>query len=224
LSKHQKFIKELNSSGKNLATVQTEWHNYYLGLSEEEKKEVWDEFYASQDVIKEQLETQQGSNNQSTQQVTSKNLKDKFKHKVSAGGKLKAKHHIQSLLFGLGIGFIALLILLFGFFNEVIIAPFIQPSRANPNTPIIVSSDSITASSQPEVIIPKINVQIPVNYGVNTTNESVIENSLENGVVHYPTTSVPGQNGNAAFFGHSSNNIFNKGKYKFAFVLLRTLK
>jgi LPXTG-site transpeptidase (sortase) family protein len=34
---------------------------------------------------------------------------------------------------------------------------------------------------------------------------------------------MPGQTGNTAFFGHSSNNIFNKGKYKFAFVLLHTL-
>jgi LPXTG-site transpeptidase (sortase) family protein len=42
-------------------------------------------------------------------------------------------------------------------------------------------------------------------------------------VVHYPTTVLPGQQGNAAFFGHSSNNIFNSGKYKFAFVLLHTL-
>jgi LPXTG-site transpeptidase (sortase) family protein len=34
---------------------------------------------------------------------------------------------------------------------------------------------------------------------------------------------MPGQLGNTAFFGHSSNNIFNQGKYKFAFVLLHTL-
>jgi sortase A len=42
--------------------------------------------------------------------------------------------------------------------------------------------------------------------------------------VHYPSTVLPGQNGNAAFFGHSSNNIFNPGKYKFAFVLLHELQ
>lgn len=42
-------------------------------------------------------------------------------------------------------------------------------------------------------------------------------------MVHYPTTVMPGQIGNTAFFGHSSNNIFNPGKYKFAFVLLHTL-
>jgi LPXTG-site transpeptidase (sortase) family protein len=47
---------------------------------------------------------------------------------------------------------------------------------------------------------------------------------LEEGVLHYPTTVKPGEHGNAAFFGHSSNNIFNKGKYKFAFVLLNRLE
>jgi sortase A len=41
--------------------------------------------------------------------------------------------------------------------------------------------------------------------------------------VHYPSTVLPGQNGNAAFFGHSSGNIFNNGKYKFAFTLLHDL-
>ena len=39
----------------------------------------------------------------------------------------------------------------------------------------------------------------------------------------YPTTALPGQKGNAAFFGHSSNNIFNPGQYKFAFLMLNEL-
>jgi LPXTG-site transpeptidase (sortase) family protein len=105
----------------------------------------------------------------------------------------------------------------------VVISPFIQPGRASADTPIIVSNDGVAPSPDPQVIIPKINVQIPVNYSETSTNEADIENDLEDGVVHYPSTVVPGQNGNAAFFGHSSNNIFNKGKYKFAFVLLHTL-
>jgi sortase A len=74
------------------------------------------------------------------------------------------------------------------------------------------------------VIIPKINVEIPVVYGVNTIDESAIDTALENGVVHYADTALPGQNGNLVIVGHSSNNIFNKGKYKFAFVLLNRLE
>jgi sortase A len=112
---------------------------------------------------------------------------------------------------------------LFGFFNEVIISPFIQPSRKISETPIIVDTASAPVSSNPEVIIPKINVEIPVDYSQTTTDESAIENALDKGVVHYPTTVMPGQAGNTAFFGHSSNNIFNPGKYKFAFVLLHKL-
>ena len=225
-SKHQLFIRNLHDSGQNLASIQTAWHDYYQNLPEHEKHEVWDEFYDSQKYLKHPASSSHSSHNQRTLKDTKKprTLKEKVNNHVSAGGKLKAKHHLQSLLFGLGMGFVVLLVLLFGFFNEVVIAPFVQPSRANANAPLIVSSDSITPSAQPEIIIPKINVQIPVNYGVKTIDESAVENSLESGVVHYPTTSVPGQKGNSAFFGHSSNNIFNKGKYKFAFVLLRTLE
>ncbi|HSX35424.1 MAG TPA: class D sortase [Patescibacteria group bacterium] len=144
------------------------------------------------------------------------------KVRASNNAKLKARHHLQSLAFGFGLGALVLLIFLFSFFNQVIITPFIQPSAHAAATPIILSGDSVAPSSTPEVIIPKINVEIPITYGTSS-NENDIENSLEDGVVHYPTTSVPGQLGNAAFFGHSSNNIFNPGKYKFAFVLLHTL-
>jgi sortase A len=73
------------------------------------------------------------------------------------------------------------------------------------------------------VTIPKINVQIPIDFSVNSYDENVIENDLNSGVIHYPNTVLPGQNGNAAYFGHSSGNIFNNGKYKFAFTLLHDL-
>lgn len=239
LSKHQKFMAELSNSAKDLATIQTEWHNYYQKLSDREKHQVWQEFYSSQSAITGQpapVSPQSLAEHKHQAAATSRQKRKKIrdarstkevqaviKDKVSAGGKLEAKHHLQSLFFGLGIGLIVVIIFMFGFFNEVIIAPFIQPSRATASTPLIVSSDSIAPTDSPQVIIPKINVQIPVDYNQNTTDENVIENALEDGVVHYPTTSLPGQKGNTAFFGHSSNNIFNKGKYKFAFVLLHTL-
>jgi sortase A len=238
-SKHQQFMYDLGTSGKDLASIQTEWHAYYEGLPDKEKHAVWQEFYASQSALV------QNAHHPEPAQVLAKNrhraagvrrtpaklrdsrstkdIQEALRDKVTAGGTLKAKHHLQSLLFGLGMGLIVIIIFLFGFFNEVFIAPFIQPSRAAAATPLIVSSDGVAPTNDPEVIIPKINVQIPVNYNQTSTDEAAIENDLENGVVHYPTTVLPGQVGNAAFFGHSSNNIFNKGKYKFAFVLLHTL-
>lgn len=238
-SKHQQFMYDLGTSGKDLATIQTEWHEYYQSLPAEEKYQVWQEFYASQSLLTGQPPAGQApaqklaKHKQQAARPRSRKPRDSrrteavraaIRDKVSAGGKLDAKHHLQSLLFGLGMGLLVLIIFLFGFFNEVIIAPFIQPGRAATNTPLIVNNGNSTVSAaNPEVIIPKINVEIPVIYNETSTNESVIEGDLQNGVVHYPTTALPGQTGNAAFFGHSSNNIFNKGKYKFAFVLLHTL-
>jgi sortase A len=152
-------------------------------------------------------------------------IKRAIKRKVADRADKLSRHqrqNLRSVFFGLTCGFSALFIIMFSFFNEVIIAPFIQPGRADA-TPIIVDDSTAVASGVPKVIIPKINVQIPVVYNATSDDESVIEGALLQGVVHYPTTVLPGQTGNAAFFGHSSNNIFNKGQYKFAFVLLHTL-
>lgn len=142
---------------------------------------------------------------------------------ISAQKQAKAKQHLRSLFFGVVSGAIVLLIVLFGLFNEMVIAPFIRPSQSASATPIILSTNGVAPTSTPEVIIPKINVQIPVDYSLTSNDEESVQKGLENGVVHYPTTVKPGEKGNAAFFGHSSNNIFNPGKYKFAFVLLKEL-
>jgi LPXTG-site transpeptidase (sortase) family protein len=234
-SKHQEFIINLKNSGKTIAEIQTEWHKYYLGLSDIDKNAVWQEFYDSRSMLNRDSQPSNDPvllsehkheviKNSRSKSAEKRSIKHSLKDKATANGQIKAKHNLQSLAFGLSVGAIFLLIFMFSFFNQVIITPFIEPSTLNANTPIILASgNNIAPSSTPEVIIPKIDVQIPVNYTVNTTNENVIENDLESGVVHFPTTVLPGQNGNAAFFGHSSNNIFNPGKYKFAFVLLHTL-
>jgi LPXTG-site transpeptidase (sortase) family protein len=253
-SKHQQFMHDLASSGKSLADIQTAWHNYYISLSDAEKHQVWQEFYAGNGPSQPQLQPQTlpavrntiplaprqattaSAHYRAAQKLppTPKPKRTKPKHATSAAGqklikniqtrrKLEAKHHLQSLVFGLSMGMLVIFIFLFGFFNEFIIAPLIQPSRHASATPLILSSDGVAPTPNPEVIIPKINVELPVDFSQTSTDENTIENALENGVVHYPTTAMPGQNGNTAFFGHSSNNIFNKGKYKFAFVLLHEL-
>jgi len=252
-SKHQQFMYELSTSGKSLAEIQTEWHSYYAGLPDSEKHQVWQEFYeTTAKVTGRQIETPTPKPTVQENKVeadgsginvgqfqpkelptnrrmraidrrTSTEIKKAIRNKISAGGKLKARHHIQSLVFGLGMGSLVIFIFLFGFFNQVIIAPFIQPGRNTSDTPIILDPNGAAPSPNPEVIIPKIDVEIPVIYSQTSINEADIENSLQDGVVHYPTTVMPGQIGNAAFFGHSSNNVFVSGQYKYAFVLLHEM-
>lgn len=234
-SAHAEFRDQLSKSGKSMAEIQTAWHNYYVNLPDHQKHQVWQEFYSAS-AKNHGSGAKQAGGSKSGSRTTKKRasqksatgrtvgqIKEQILKQVDAQGKLQAKHHLQSILFGLGLGAIVTLIMLFGFFNERIIAPFITPSRTVSNTPIIADT-STTASTNPEVIIPKINVEIPVVYGMDTINEAAVENALEGGVVHYATTPSPGEHGNAVFFGHSSNNILNKGKYKFAFVLLHEMQ
>ena len=238
LSKHQAYMKQLSSSGMSLAQVQTAWHNYYVALPDNEKHAVWQEFYA-QHKHQRQLASQQDAHSPTVHEVAPKpqskqtsvgkrtvhDLKHQLTHKASrsAQTKLKAKQHFQSLLFGVGMGLIVVSILLFSFFNERFIAPFITPSRSVTDTPIIIDS-STAVSNEPKIIIPKINIEIPVVYDEPSIEEQAIQKALERGVVHYATTPNPGEIGNAVLFGHSSNNILNNGRYKFAFVLLHRME
>ncbi len=276
-SKHQQFMRSLSQSGKSMAEIQTAWHHYYTQLPDDEKREVWQEFYAAnqhtpyqklfqkqQPVLSRKREEPveftfepltAGPAAQPSPAIpaptalprsvvvgnhtppkpgrrpiklsdttTARALKRKIASRVSSGGQLTLKHHLQSLMFGLATGSVVIVVFLFTFFNQIIIAPFIQPSRDVSSTPIIQTTTSAaSADAPPNVTIPKINVQIPVDFSLNTYDENVIDNDLESGVIHYPNTVLPGQNGNAAYFGHSSGNIFNNGKYKFAFTLLHDL-
>jgi LPXTG-site transpeptidase (sortase) family protein len=246
-SKHQQYIYDLTNSGKSLAEIQQAWHEYYAGLTDVQKHEVWQEFYSVHAQASHYAAAQQSMAPQvqetplqyeeiplkppslSNQPIIPKavtktvaDLRDYALGGVSNRKKLKPMQHFQSLFFGLGVGSIVVLIFLFSFFNERFIAPFIQPSRNISNTEII--SSDVANTTAPEVIIPKINVEIPVIYDVTTIDDNAIETALERGVVHYADTAAPGQNGNVVVVGHSSNNIFNPGKYKFAFVLLSKME
>lgn len=251
-SRHQKFLLQLMNSGKTMAEVQIAWHNYYQTLDDNNKRQVWKEFYEnsaksskylSNPNIRKQLKLTTPAHTQfqpqskkiasfeepgtksidKLQNVAS--IKKQILNKVSAGGKLKKRHHVQSILFGLSMGLLVLFVVLFGFFNERIIAPFIAPSKSLTNTPIIINATADNAvGPAPVIIIPKINVEVPVIYDVPTIDEKQILSGLDRGVVHYPTTPMPGQIGNVVIVGHSANNIFNRGKYKYVFSLLNRLQ
>ena len=246
-SKHQQYMYELTTSGKSLAEIQTAWHRYYVALPNDEKHQVWKEFYETQNAVsafsqhasvkpKEARASQKSDKraqsplkkhplnpSKPADQRTVSDIKSQLLDKVSAGGTLTAVHHVKSLLFGLGLAAFVGLIITFTFFNEVFVAPFISPSRSVSATPII-GDQSGPVGPEPKIIIPKINLEVPVVYGLGTVEENAIQDALEDGVVHYAASPNPGETGNSVIVGHSSNNILNSGRYKFAFVLLNRLE
>ena len=87
------------------------------------------------------------------------------------------------------------------------------------------------APSDNRIIIPRINQNIPI---IRVNSESLIardwtalenemQDALQDGVVHYPGTSLPGKTGNTVITGHSSYFPWDPGRFKDVFALLHNL-
>jgi LPXTG-site transpeptidase (sortase) family protein len=83
------------------------------------------------------------------------------------------------------------------------------------------SSDTIPVDNR--LVIPKIAVNAPLLFPATTDPDELLQ-ELEHGVIHYPGTSIPGQEGNAFVTGHSSNYAWSQGNYKSVFALLDQLE
>jgi sortase A len=100
---------------------------------------------------------------------------------------------------------------------------FNQATYSLHNKPVaagVVAGEVVPAD--PTITIPKINVHAPVQYEPSVA-EANVQKALESGVVHYGNTAMPGQAGNSVIFGHSSNDWWEPGNFKFVFVLLDKL-
>lgn len=82
------------------------------------------------------------------------------------------------------------------------------------------------------LIIPRINQNVPV-VGIKNENliarkwdqlESDIQKALRNGVIHYPGTKLPGEDGNIVISGHSSYYAWDPGRFKDVFALLHDVR
>ncbi len=82
------------------------------------------------------------------------------------------------------------------------------------------------------IVIPRINQNVPV-VGVKNENlisrkweelEGDIQKALKSGVIHYPGTALPGDNGNVVITGHSSYYAWDAGRFKDVFSLLHEVK
>ncbi|MBC7746724.1 sortase [Pedobacter sp.] len=115
-------------------------------------------------------------------------------------------------------------------YNRVFIAQvkaYVSPGTVSPQNIILDPTTNVKVGPEPKLIIPKINVEAPVVYGVTSLADAPVQSALKGGVVHYPipgANSMPGQKGNTVILGHSSNDVFDDGDYKFIFVQLDKLQ
>jgi sortase A len=114
-------------------------------------------------------------------------------------------------------------------YNQILIAnvqAYISPGDVDPANIIVNPSTDVAVSSDPKLIVPKINVDVPVVW--NTTPDYNTQmTAMQRGVAWFGITganSHPGQVGNTVLSGHSSNDITDGGDYKFIFARLDHLE
>lgn len=115
-------------------------------------------------------------------------------------------------------------------YNQVLIAnvkAYMSPGLVDAQNIIIDPTQKVPVDpNSTKMIIPKINVDAPVVYGVGPTEQEQL-NAMRDGIAHvkYPNgaSAMPGQIGNSVFSAHSSSDWTDSGNYKFIFVQLDRL-
>ncbi len=153
-------------------------------------------------------------------------LRQKIISKATTGAKkARGSRHFIPLASAL----VAVLVVAFLQYNEVLMATvqaYVSPGTINPQNIVVDPTADVKVGADPKLIIPKINVDVPVVYGANYDHDSQMK-AMEKGVSHFAipgANAVPGQVGNTVFSGHSSNDLFDPGDYKFIFAQLDKLQ
>ncbi|TSC91336.1 MAG: Sortase family protein [Parcubacteria group bacterium Licking1014_17] len=90
--------------------------------------------------------------------------------------------------------------------------------------PVKVASGQKSLPNKAILVVPKINVSMPIVFGINGNSISSMYDGLNRGVVHYSLSPMPGTMGAAMILGHSSDYIWKNNPYGAAFALLNKLK
>lgn len=152
---------------------------------------------------------------------------EKLKNERTATGKVREKRrlrHIAPLVAGVTV----VLVLLFLQYNRLIFTPIMAYVSPNTNS-VSTSLDAIdptatqAVSPEPRLIIPKLNIDVPVAFGINYNDVAA---AMDNGVAQFlipGANAMPGQVGNLVLSGHSSGDIYSSNPYKFIFSGLERL-
>ena len=79
-------------------------------------------------------------------------------------------------------------------------------------------------SPEPRLIIPKLNVDVPVSFGIPL---SEVMSAMNHGVAHYRisgASAYPGEIGNLVITGHSAGDVYSSNQYKYIFSGLERLE
>lgn len=153
-------------------------------------------------------------------------LRTELRTKIrNSGQKARRSRHFMPVAAAISV----MLIFSFLQYNTQIVgffANFVSPGNVTPDNIIVDESIDVPVGPEPKLIIPKINVNVPIVYDVSNDPDSQLE-AMKKGVAWFGipgASSKPGQVGNTVLSGHSTNNLLETGDNKFVFLHLPELK
>lgn len=202
------------------------WQNYY--------QKYYSEYYsnAARDYIaKERLkEAREKAEEEeilkkTEEEKTENSLKKKIRKKATESAKKTRRHRRFIPILA---GATVMLFILFLQYNRLIFAPimaYVSPGNA-PAGSIEALDPTITqaVSPDPKLLIPKLNVDVPIRFGVSLSG---VMAAMNNGVAHYRiagASAYPGEIGNFVITGHSAGDVYSSNPYKFIFSGLERLE
>lgn len=201
------------------------WQSYY--------QQYYERYYVSQvHEAKQSLEAQSGEQPKEPvdESISSDeamyDLRAKLRGRINEQAtKVRKSRHFVPIIAALSV----MLIFVFLQYNRVIFASveaYVTPGNMDPSTLIIDPSAQVQVGPEPRLIVPKINVDVPIVWDATAADQNSLNNAMNNGVAWFniPGASArPGEVGNFVVSGHSSNDWLDSGDYKFVFARLEQL-
>jgi sortase A len=215
------------------------WQDYYQKYYGEYYGKVAREYVARERLRIEREQAEKERKNEDANQQASSTLatvatagtkeeseivQDDFRARIRA----KAEQRARKMKRGrkwipLVVGIIVLVIGVLYQYNQVIAAhvvAYMSPGNAEVNSISDLDPTITVATHQtPTVMIPKINVEVPVTFGAKTDVQSM-NAAMTNGVANFSipgASAKPGQIGNFVISGHSGGDPWQRSDYKFIF-------
>ena len=217
---HLKSSPAKNVSAEEWKKYHSAWQNYYQKYySDYYSKAAKDYVKKEQEKIKSKTEEEKPKDDPVTAKLRSRIQEKARKNKITSRRKK---------LIPLFAGLAVTITILFLQYNRLIFAPiaaYVSPGDS-PASSIEAVDPTVEnpVSSESKLIIPKINVNVPVAFGIGLND---VNSAMRVGVAHFRVagaSAYPGQLGNTVISGHSAGDVYNNDPYKFIFSGLERLE
>ena len=182
----------------------------------------------NEDDVAEKEETILAKN--AIDEAESQAVQDDFRSRIRATAEKRARRMKKGRRFiPIIVGLIVLILGVLYQYNQVIAAhvvAYMSPGNSTVNTISDVDASlTVATHEKPTLMIPKINVEVPVTFG-SKNDVASMNLAMSNGVAHFSVpgaSAKPGQIGNSVISGHSGGDPWQNSNYKFIFSGLTRL-